>query len=134
MNVEFRKKLIEICIKEGIDISNDCENYITLSYLCMDFTIEYYMYKNSFYVNGGLTTVYVKGKEYDYNDYSIIGMYELEDSSYKSVDEAIDEVIDFIKSCNVRKRMLSAINSIESLIEDSEDKEFLIEYMKSSYD
>lgn len=61
-------------------------------------------------------------------------MYELEDSSYKSVDEAIDEVIDFIKSCNVRKRMLSAINSIESLIEDSEDKEFLIEYIKSSYD
>ena len=79
MNVEFRKKLIEVCTKEGIDISNDYDGCITLSYLCMDFTIEYYMYENSFYINGGgLTTVYVKGKEYDYNDYSIIRMYELE--------------------------------------------------------
>ena len=134
MNLEFYKKLIEICSKERIDISNDCEDYVTLSYLYMDFAVEYYMYEGSFYVNGGLTSVYVKGKDYDYNDYSIIGMYELKDSKYNSVDEAVNEVIDFVKNCDVRKRMLSAINSIESLLEDSEEKQFLIEYIKSSYD
>lgn len=134
MNLEFREKLIEVCSKEGIDIFDDGEDYIVLSYSYMNFAIEYYMYKGSFYINGGLTSVYVKGIDYDYNDYNIIGMYELKDSEYKSVDEAIDEVIDFIKNCNVRKRMLSAINSIESLLEDSEEKTFLIEYIKSSYD
>jgi hypothetical protein len=131
---EFRKKLEEICVEKGFDIIDSEDEYVIISYAYMTFTVEPYMYNNTFNMGSSLASVYIKGREYECNDYDIIASYELEYSEYENINNAIDELIYFIESCNVRKRMLSAINAVDSLIKDSDDADFIISYINNTYE
>lgn len=133
MNSEFRKKLEKTCIEKEFDIIESGEEYMIISYSYMTFAVEYYTYCDIFNMGCSLVSVYVKGHEYDYNNYDIIALCELEYSEYENVNTAIKELVYFIESCNVRQRMLSAINTVDSLIEDSDDRDFIISYINNTY-
>ena len=136
MNLEFRKKLGNFCKDKGLDITDETNTCVCINTNLMQFAIEYCIYKDKFYAQCHLIEVYLKGKSYTYCDFSIIGLYYLPEKEYKSTDDALSSILDFIENCPVRQRMLKTANSITSLIDDldKDDSEFALEFIKYNYD
>ena len=136
MNLEFRKKLGNFCKDEGLDIIDETDTCVCINTQLMQFAVEYCVYEDKFYAQCHLIKVYLKGREYTYCDFSIIDLYYLPEKEYKSADDALSNILDFIKNCPIRQRMLETANSITSLITDLDeaDAEFALEFIKYNYD
>lgn len=136
MNLEFRKKLGNFCKDKGLDIIDETDTCVCINTQLMQFAIEYCMYEDKFYAQCQLIEVYLKGIPYTYYNFSIIDRYYLPEKEYKSADDALSNILDFIENCPIRQRMLRTANSITSLITDldEDDSEFALEFIKYNYD
>ena len=72
MNLEFRKKLGNFCKDEGLDIIDETDTCVCIDTQLMQFAIEYCIYKGKFYAQCQLMEVYLRGRTYNYYDFSII--------------------------------------------------------------
>ena len=138
MEKEFLNKLKIECNKNNIDLDVESEKQgdiqLNLTYNGAVFNLQCYEHKNKLYATFTIITLFIKGSEYNYEDYSFVD----KDYSdvYDTVDNAISEIIDTILNCNVRRTALRIINNFESFIEDMSDEEMdiLLSYISRQYD
>ena len=134
MEKEFLDKLKTRCNSLGIDIDILGDSEILLIYNGTTFNMQYYVYNNKLEVPLSIVNMTIKGKEYGYEDYDFVDVDYTD--FYKTVDEAVDEVIDIVVNSDVRRKALKVINSFESIIEDmkQDDLNILLSYIKNNYD
>ena len=134
MEKEFLDKLKTRCNSLGIDIDTLGDSEILLIYNGTTFDVQYFMYNNTLEVPLTIVSITIKGKEYGYEDYDFVDVDYTD--SYKTVDEAVDEVTDAVVNSDVRRKALKVINSFESFIEDmkQDDLDILLSYIKNNYD
>ena len=134
MEKEFLDKLKTRCNSLGIDIDTLGDSEILLIYNGTTFDVQYFMYNNTLEVPLTIVSITIKGKEYGYEDYDFVDVDYTD--SYKTVDEAVDEVTDAVVNSDVRRKALKVINSFESFIEDmkQDDLNILLSYVKNNYD
>ena len=142
MLVEFVNNFKKVCDENGIDILNefwdnrpdrktDSVN-IELIYSGTTFSFEIYIWDNEVYAVGGVTCVMLKGVEYYAEHFSMIESEELEDGPAD-----LEEMIDFITNCEIKKKMIKLAHSVDDFFESfDEDREqnFIMEYIKMHYD
>ena len=131
---EFLEKLKNRCNSLGIDIDTLRGSEILLIYNGTTFNMQYYVYNNKLEVPLSIVSMTIKGKEYGYEDYDFVDVDYTD--SYKTVDEAVDEVTDAVVNSDVRRKALKVINSFESFIEDmkQDDLNILLSYVKNNSD
>jgi predicted glycosyltransferase len=74
----------------------------------------------------------LKGVEYYAEHFSMIELEELEDGPAD-----LEEMIDFITNCEIKKKMIKLAHSVDDFFESfDEDREqnFIMEYIKMHYD
>ena len=134
MEKEFLNKLKTRCNSLGIDIDILGDSELLLMYNGTTFDVQYFMYNNTLEVPLTIVSMTIKGNEYGYEDYDFVDVDYTD--SYKTVDEAVDEVTDAVVNSDVRRKALKVINSFESFIEDmkQDDLKILLSYVKNNYD
>ena len=134
MEKEFLDKLKTRCNSLGIDIDMLGDSELLLIYNGTTFDVQYFMYNNTLEVPLTIVSMTIKGNEYGYEDYDFVDVDYTD--SYKTVDEAVEEVTDAVVNSDVRRKALKVINSFESFIEDmnQDDLKILLSYVKNNYD
>lgn len=131
MNVEFLKKLEQICLENSIDIIENWGDEFILMYKGTTFNLQ--CWEDEEGINTVLTVseVIVKGKTFSYQTYPFIDI-ELNSGVSNNIDNILYETIDSILGCNIRQRIVKLVNLWESLIDDLplEDQEILKSYIK----
>ncbi len=142
MLAEFVKNFKKVCDENCIDILNEFWDnkpnrktdsvVIELMYAGTTFYFEIYVWDNEVYAVGGVTCVMLKGVEYYAEHFSMIELEELEDGPAD-----LEEMIDFITNCEIKKKMIKLAHSVDDFFESfDEDREqnFIMEYIKMHYD
>lgn len=142
MLAEFVKNLKKACNENCIDILNESWDNkpdrktdsvtIELMYAGTTFYFEIYIWDNEVNAVGGITCVMLKGVEYYAEHFSMIESEEIEDGPAN-----LEEIIDFITNCEVKKKMIKLAHSVDDFFESfDEDREqtFIMEYIKMRYD
>ena len=142
MLAEFVKNFKKVCDENCIDILNEFWDnkpnrktdsvVIELMYAGTTFYFEIYIWDNEVYAVGGVTCVMLKGVEYYAEHFSMIELEELEDGPAD-----LEEMIDFITNCEIKKKMIKLAHSVDDFFESfDEDREqnFIMEYIKMHYD
>lgn len=142
MLAEFVKNFKKVCNENCIDILNefwDNESdrktdsvVIDLMYSGTTFSFEIYIWNNEVHAVGGVICLMIKGVEYYSEHFSMIELEELEDGPAD-----LEEMIDFITNCEVKKKMIKLAHTVDDFFEsfdDDRDQEFIMEYIKMHYD
>jgi hypothetical protein len=142
MLAEFVKNFKKACDENCIDILNEYWDnkpnrktdsvIIELMYAGTTFYFEIYIWDNEVHAVGGVTCVMLKGVEYYAEHFSMIELEELEDGPAD-----LEEIIDFITNCEVKKKMIKLAHSVDDFFESfDEDREqtFIMEYIKMRYE
>ena len=142
MLAEFVKKFKEACDENCIDIvgeywdTREGRNTDSLSIEVMfsgiTFSFEIYIWDNEIRVVGGATCLMLKGVEYYSEHFSMIESYGIGDEVAN-----IEEIIDFITSCDLKKKMVKLAHAVDDFFESfEEDTEqvFIKEYIRMHYD
>ena len=142
MLAEFVKKFKKACDENCIDVvgeywdTRENRNTDSLSIEVMfsgiTFSFEIYIWNEEIQACGGATCLMLKGVEYYSEHFSMIETYCISDGIAD-----IEEIIDFITSCDLKKRMVKLVHAIDEFFEsydDDFDREFIMEYIKMHYD
>lgn len=142
MLAEFVKNFKKACDENYIDIigeywdTREDRNTDSLSIEVMfsgiTFSFEIYIWNNEVYAVGGITCLMLQGVEYYAEQFSMIESEELEDGPAD-----LEEIIDFITSCEVKKKMIKLAHSVDNFFEsfnDDREQNFIMEYIKMHYD
>lgn len=142
MLAEFVKDFKKACDEYGIDILNEFWDnrpdrnadsvLLELMYFGVTFSFEFYVWDNEIRNSGGVTSLMLKGTEYYHAHFSMIESEELCDGPAD-----IEETIDFITNCEIKKRMIKIVHAIDDFFEgytEDYDRQFIIEYIKMNYD
>lgn len=142
MLAEFVKNFKKVCDENGIDILNEFWDnkpnrktdsmVIELMYSGVTFSFEIYIWNNEVQAVGGVICLMIKGVEYYSEHFSMIELEELEDGPAD-----LEEMIDFITNCEVKKKMIKLAHTVDDFFEsfdDDRDQEFIMEYIKMHYD
>ena len=138
MEKDFLNKLKTKCNKNNIDLDVESEEVgniqLNLTYNGTVFNLQCYEYNNKLETSFAIITLFIKGREYNCEDYSFVDI-DYSDV-YDTVDNAISEIMDTILNCNVRRMALRIINSFESFIEgmSEEEMDVLLSYIPRKYD
>lgn len=142
MEKEFFTALKKNCNIHGIDIDVihdnvdvECDDEIFLIYNGTTFEVTFIEDNGKLEVNVSITNMSIKGKDYNYDTYSFVDKYLLDDT-YDTVNDAVEDVIDIVINSDDRRKVLKIINSFESFIEDMEqdDLDILLAYIENKYD
>ena len=139
---EFVKNFKNACNENGVDILDEYwDNHpnrvvnsasIEVMYSGITFYFEIYIWDNVVHTNGGVTSLMLKGVEYYPEHFSMIESEELIDGPAD-----IEEMLDFITNCEVKKRMIKLSHAVDEFFEsynDDFEQEFILEYIKMHYD
>ena len=142
MLVEFVKNFKKACDENYIDIvgeywdTREDRNTDSLSIEVMftgiTFSFEIYIWDNEVRAVGGAVCLMLKGVEYYSEHFSMIESYGIDDDVAN-----IEEIIDSIISCDLKKRMVKLVHAVDEFFEsydDDFDQEFIMEYIKMHYD
>jgi hypothetical protein len=142
MLAEFVENFEKVCNENRIDILNEFWDnkpdrktdsvVIELIYAGTVFSFEIYIWNNEVYAVGGITYVMLKGVEYYAEHFSMIELEELEDGPAN-----LEEIIDFITNCEVRKKMIKLAHTVDDFFESFDgdrEQEFIKEYIRMHYD
>ena len=131
---DFFTELKKKCNIHGIDIDIICDEEIQLIYNGTTFDVQCCEYDGKLEVSPSIVSMSIKGKDYDWRTYSFVDI-DFTDI-YKTVNEAVEDVIDIVLNSDDRRKVLKIINSFESFIEDmkKDDLDILISYIKNNYD
>jgi hypothetical protein len=142
MLAEFVENFEKVCNENRIDILNEFWDnkpdrktdsvVIELIYAGTVFSFEIYIWNNEVYAVGGITYVMLKGVEYYAEHFSMIESEELEDGPAD-----LEEIIDFITNCEVRKKMIKLAHTVDDFFESFDgdrEQEFIKEYIRMHYD
>jgi hypothetical protein len=142
MEKDFFTALKKNCNIHGIDIDVihdnvgvECDDEILLIYNGTTFEVTFIEDNGKLEVNVSITNMSIKGKDYNYDTYSFVDKYLLDDT-YDTVNDAVEQVIDIVINSDDRRKLLKIINSFESFIEDMEqdDLDILLSYIENKYD
>lgn len=141
MLVEFVKNFRKACNENCIDILNEFWDnkpdrktdsvVIELMYTGITFSFEIYIWNNEVNAVGGIICVMLQGVEYYAEHFSMIESEEIEDGPAD-----LEEIIDFITNCEVRKKMIKLVHTVDDFFEsfnDDREQEFIKEYIKMHY-
>jgi hypothetical protein len=142
MLAEFVENFEKVCNENRIDILNEFWDnkpdrktdsvVIELIYAGTVFSFEIYIWNNEVYAVGGITYVMLKGVEYYAEHFSMIESEELEDGPAN-----LEEIIDFITNCEVRKKMIKLAHTVDDFFESFDgdrEQKFIKEYIRMHYD
>ena len=142
MLAEFVKNFKKVCNENYIDILDEhWDNNpnrktdsvdITVMYAGTTFYFEIYIWDNEIQAVGGVTCVMLKGVEYYAEHFSMIESEEIEDGPAN-----LEEIIDFITNCKIKKKMIKLAHAIDDFFEgfdDDREQCFIKEYIRIHYD
>ena len=142
MLAEFVKNFKKACDENYIDIigeywdtredRNTDSVVIELIYAGTTFSFEIYIWNNEVHAVGGVICLMIKGVEYYAEHFSMIELEELEDGPAD-----LEEIIDFITNCEIRKKMIKLAHIVDDFFEsfnDDREQEFIMEYIRMHYD
>ena len=141
MLAEFVKNFKKVCNENCIDVvsewwdnsedRNTDSVSIELMYSGITFSFEIYLWNEEIQACGGATCLMLKGVEYYSEHFSMIETYCIDDGIAD-----IEEIIEFVTTCGIKKRMVKLVHAIDEFFEsydDDFDKEFIKEYIRMHY-